>query len=933
MKKFLISTLMATLLVSLLLPLSAVMAQPAPPQLFYGIVTLDGSPAPDGTSVTAEMAPYGQVASTTTPAAGGPGSYAMEVPGQYADEGKTILFYVNGLSAGSAIFDAGEPTPLDLSATSPPQYTLTITTTGDGNTTGAAGPHDGGTVVPITATPDAGWQFVNWTGDIGTIANPNSANTTITMNGNYTITANFLPTRTLTMAVTGNGSTNPAVGDHPYADGTVVNITAIPDSGWQFDSWTGDAFDANSASTTVFMDADKTATAIFVEAPPVTLTMAVTGNGSTTPEVGTHEYPQGTVVDITATPDPGHEFAGWSGDVADANSATTTVTMNTDKTVTANFVPEGEVALTVQVSGSGTTIPEEGTHSYPKNTVVEISATADSGWEFTGWDGDVADSGSATTTVTMDENKTITANFSELPPLPTSTLTMAVTGNGSTTPEVGTHEYPQGTVVDITATADSGYEFTGWSGDVADANSATTTVTMDADKTVTANFSLVSDSTPPTNSNIQATNATRTSVEISWTTDEPSTSQVDYSASPGELSPLDATLVTAHMVRLTGLNPATTYSYKVMSRDAAGNLSVSEELTFTTLATPATFITSDWSIAITEVDSGQEVTITFTITNTGEQAGTYEVALAVNGAAESTEELSLEPGASEKITFVTTKGATGTYTVTVDGLSFSFEVPEEATPIEPPPSGGVPGWLVILLALIIVLLVAALVITVLADRGRLGSFRWPLLAPRGVPGQYYDEAMIRSRIEAAAEEKDRLRTTAYAEETPGFEGEVDEDEEKKLTAADKAREQWAKMEAESEARRAEAEKKSREIKGEAAEAEVGVEKVPPVEPADAKVAGVLTVTALASKKLKEAVQAKTTDPTMGFRLTRSPDKPSQLKMTLDKATPEDQVVKSEGVIILLINPKLIPTLEGMVIDYSETPQGGSLSITRRSPGR
>ena len=924
--KILLRSVLLSIIVLLLLPSAVVNALPNP-HFFQGNVTIDGSPAPDGTSVTATMSGYSPFGTTTSG-----GGYVLVVSADTADVGKTIDFEVSGIYAASSTFLVLGNTQLDLAVTTPPQYTLTITITGNGSTTGAAGPHDGGTVVPITATPDAGWQFVNWTGDTGTIANPISANTTITMNGNYTITANFLLTRTLTMAVTGNGSTNPPVGDHPYPEGEVVNITAIPDSGWQFDSWTGDAFDADSASTTVYMDTDRTATAIFVEAPPVTLTMAVTGNGSTEPPVGSHDYPQGTVVDITATADPGWEFAGWSGDVAAPGSATTTVTMDADKTVTANFVPEGEVALTVQVSGSGTTIPVEGTHSYPKNTVVEITATADSGWEFTGWDGDVAAPGSATTTVTMDENKTVIANFSELPPLPTSTLTMAVNGNGSTVPEVGTHEYPQGTVVDITATADSGYEFTGWSGDVADANSATTTVTMNTDKTVTANFSLVPDSTPPTNSNIQATNATRTSVEISWTTDEPSTSQVDYSASPGELSPLDAALVTAHMVRLTGLNPATTYSYKVMSRDAAGNLSVSEELTFTTLATPATFITSDWSIAITEVDSGQEVTITFTITNTGEQAGTYEVALAVNGAAESTEELSLEPGASEKITFVTTKGVTGTYTVTVDGLSFSFEVPEEAVPVIPPDRGA-GWWLVIILAIIAVLAIAALVITVLADRGRLGSFRWSLLAPRGVPGQYYDESMIRSRIEAAAEEKDRLRTTAYAEETPGFEGEVDEDEEKKLTAADKAREQWAKMEAESEARRAEAEKKSRKIKGEAAEAEVGVEKVPPVKPADTKIAGVLTITGLASKKLKEAVQAKTTDPTMGFRLTRSPDKPNQLKMTLDKATPEDQVVKCEGVIILLIDPKLIPTLEGMVIDYNETPQGGSLSITRRSPGR
>ena len=47
-------------------------------------------------------------------------------------------------------------------------------------------------VVDIVATPDVDYSFVEWTGDIGTIADPSLATTTITMNGDYTITANFV---------------------------------------------------------------------------------------------------------------------------------------------------------------------------------------------------------------------------------------------------------------------------------------------------------------------------------------------------------------------------------------------------------------------------------------------------------------------------------------------------------------------------------------------------------------------------------------------------------------------------------------------------------------------------------------------------------------------------------------------------------------------
>jgi alpha-tubulin suppressor-like RCC1 family protein len=68
-----------------------------------------------------------------------------------------------------------------------------------------------------------------------------------------------------------------------------------------------------------------------------TLTIAVSGQGSTDPVVGPHTYTAGTVVSISATPALGWRFVNWTGDVANPNSASTNVTMNAAKTVTANF--------------------------------------------------------------------------------------------------------------------------------------------------------------------------------------------------------------------------------------------------------------------------------------------------------------------------------------------------------------------------------------------------------------------------------------------------------------------------------------------------------------------------------------------------------------------------------------------------------------------
>lgn len=73
-------------------------------------------------------------------------------------------------------------------------YNLTISSTAGGNVTvpgEGTFTYDTGTVVDLVATPDAGYRFVNWTGDVSTIADVTAVATNITMNGNYSITAKF----------------------------------------------------------------------------------------------------------------------------------------------------------------------------------------------------------------------------------------------------------------------------------------------------------------------------------------------------------------------------------------------------------------------------------------------------------------------------------------------------------------------------------------------------------------------------------------------------------------------------------------------------------------------------------------------------------------------------------------------------------------------
>lgn len=94
------------------------------------------------------------------------------------------------------------------------------------------------------------------------------------------------------------------------------------------------------------------------------------------------------------------------------------------------------------------------------------------------------------------------------------------------------------------------------------------------------------DTTAPAIGNVEASNIGGTSATISWATDEAADSQVEYGTTTayGSSTTLDTTLLTLHSQNLTGLSPDTTYHYRLKSRDGSGNLTTSQDFTFTTAA-------------------------------------------------------------------------------------------------------------------------------------------------------------------------------------------------------------------------------------------------------------------------------------------------------------------------------------------------------------
>ena len=122
------------------------------------------------------------------------------------------------------------------------------------------------------------------------------------------------------------------------------------------------------------------------------------------------------------------------------------------------------------------------TTSLASGSVVTLTAEADLGSTFAGWGGDA--SGNANPlAVTMDGSKAITATFTQ----DEYTLDVSTVGSGSVEKQPNLAAYPSGTAVTLTASADTGWAFAGWSGD-ASGDTNPLSVTMDASKAITATF-------------------------------------------------------------------------------------------------------------------------------------------------------------------------------------------------------------------------------------------------------------------------------------------------------------------------------------------------------------------------------------------------------------------------------------------------------------
>jgi alpha-tubulin suppressor-like RCC1 family protein len=136
----------------------------------------------------------------------------------------------------------------------------------------------------------------------------------------------------------------------------------------------------------------------------------------------------------------------------------------------------------------------QGTFSYEAGTVVELMAEAEAGYEFVKWTGDVdtvADVNAASTTITMNDDCEILADFEVIPPVQYNLTTSSTAGGSITVPGEGIYPYDEGTVVELVAEAEEGYKFVRWTGDVGviqDVDAAQATITINGSYSIGASF-------------------------------------------------------------------------------------------------------------------------------------------------------------------------------------------------------------------------------------------------------------------------------------------------------------------------------------------------------------------------------------------------------------------------------------------------------------
>lgn len=272
---------------------------------------------------------------------------------------------------------------------------------------------------------------------------------------------------------------------------TLTKLLATPTIGSNIDGiafdYAGDVYVVSSASEKFYKfevptennvcttPAPKAQVLINTDQTVYAITIAVNEEAMGT-VTGAGNYLAGESATLTATANAGYKFVSWTVGEETKTENPLTLTVNSNLTVTANFVVLSQYTITA-TANDATMGSVTGAGKYTEGDTVTLKAVANKGHEFVDWSNGATE---ATLTFVATKDSTVQANFKVL----SYTVALATNDeNKGTVAGAGTYDY--GTEVELTATAADGYELLYWS-DRSTENPRT--ITVDGNEALSAYF-------------------------------------------------------------------------------------------------------------------------------------------------------------------------------------------------------------------------------------------------------------------------------------------------------------------------------------------------------------------------------------------------------------------------------------------------------------
>jgi hypothetical protein len=337
-----------------------------------------------------------------------------------ANAGYTFTHWTEGglVVSSTASFTFMATADRNLVANFAPMRTISVSAGPGGTATGGGTVADGSSVT-VTATPNAGYTFMNWTeGGVPVCAVPSH---TFSATANRTLVAHFQPVgggpegSFVVSASTQPLAGGTVTGTGNFAPGASVTLHAFNNAGYAFTKWTESGIEVGTSKDYTFtVNSSRTLTAVFVPALSIGVFASPPQGGIV--EADAPSYEAGDGADVQADANPGYTFLNWTenGNVV-STDAKYIFTINTSRTLVANFYSSGSVTIELSASPPAGGAVSGGGSIAIGAPVIALAKQAE-GYKFSHWsEGGVRVNTDRDYEFDAAVNRTLVANFVELP--------------------------------------------------------------------------------------------------------------------------------------------------------------------------------------------------------------------------------------------------------------------------------------------------------------------------------------------------------------------------------------------------------------------------------------------------------------------------------------------------------------------------------------